>query len=183
MGKLDGVADNAAPENGPLCDLKRAFSLSLNTGINVCSLWWRSTLDAASCCHPVREEPGSNSSGNGGRAPCKTACQEGGSKPMTPDNSTSRMGSNQRHWSCTNNETLQKCVCHIAVLWSMPNESPQLAQEAHCFVRVALRSPRPPRESVQWHCGVTGPMRTEHLEREGCVPTKSDEHARLNSDE
>ena len=28
---------------------------------------------------------------------------------------TSRMGGNQRRWSCTNSETLQECACHIAV--------------------------------------------------------------------
>ena len=68
--------------SGPLCDRKRAL------GIIAKSLKLRSTLEAASCCHPVRHEPRSNSSGGGGRAPCKTACHEGGSKPITPDNSS-----------------------------------------------------------------------------------------------
>ena len=113
VGKHDGVADNAAPENGPLCDLKRAFSLSLNTGINVCSLWWRSTLEAAllpSC-------------------PPRTwleliwkwrarTMQDTRGWLETHDTGqlfTSRIGSNQRRWSCTNSETLHECVCHIAV--------------------------------------------------------------------
>ena len=60
-GKLEGVADKAAPENGPLCDRKRPFSLSVITGIIAESLKLRSTLEAASCCHPVRHAPGSNS--------------------------------------------------------------------------------------------------------------------------
>ena len=62
---------------------------------------------------------------------------------------TSRMGSNQRRWSCTNSETLQECVCHIA-MWSMPNESAQLAQQADSFVRKALPSPRPPERAGVW---------------------------------
>ena len=117
VGKLDGVADNAAPENGPLCDLKRAFSLSLNTGINVCSLWWRSTLEAASCCHPVRQEPGSNSME--GAAPCKTACQEGGSKPMTPDNSSrAEWAATRDGGSCTNSEDTPRNAS-ATLLWSV----------------------------------------------------------------
>ena len=82
--RRSGQRDRAAPDMGPLWDLRRAFSVSFNLGIKLVSRKWRSTREAASCCQPVRHPTGSSSGGVGGRAPAARAGQDGGSNPITP---------------------------------------------------------------------------------------------------
>ena len=81
---------------------------------------------------------------------------------------TSRMGSNQRRWSCTNNETLQECVSHIAVsVVSMPNDLPNLPnrQTALC----EWRSEAPDRREsgmLQGQCAESGTNNTKYCHRD-----------------
>ena len=65
------------------------------------SLKWRSTLDAALCCHPPRAMPGSISSGSSalGRTPLQRAYQDGGSKPIVPTNDLAHAAAALPKWS------------------------------------------------------------------------------------
>ena len=53
---------NSSPLLGQLCARKNARSLSARTGMRWCSRCCHSNCDAASCCHPVQNHPGSTSS-------------------------------------------------------------------------------------------------------------------------
>ena len=113
VGKHEGVADNAPPENGPLCDLIRAFSLSLNTGINECSV-----VAFHSGCGLVLPS-----------CPPRTwleliwkrrarTMQDSMPRGWLETHDTGQLFRAEwaatRGWSCTNSETLPECVC-IAV--------------------------------------------------------------------
>ena len=82
-----GGTVNANPALGPPCDRRIARSLDPIRSKRTSCLKWRSTLDAASCCHPPRAMPGSISSGSSGLGrTSQRACQDGGSKPIMPTN-------------------------------------------------------------------------------------------------
>ena len=81
-----GTTDNAVPAPGPAWDRIIALFWGSNRSKRTWSRNCCSTLEAASCCHPCRSPPGSNSSGSriSGRAPVARASHEGGSKAMVP---------------------------------------------------------------------------------------------------
>ena len=133
--------------NGPLCDLKRAFSPSLNTGINVYSLWLRSTLDAASCCHPVRQEL--DSSGKGERT-----MQDSMPRWWLETHDTGQLFTNRMDGSETPKNASATLLC---LLWNMPNESAQLAQKPQTAERERERVRQPGGcELLQGQCAESG---------------------------
>ena len=76
-----GQVEKAKQLPGPPCDNNKALAGSVRWGKMWSSLWCLSTLEAASCCHPI-PQPHSNSSTSlrSGLAPANKALQECGSK-------------------------------------------------------------------------------------------------------
>ena len=111
------------------------------------SRWAISVREAASCCHPLREHPGSNSSSSrgGGRAPWDREAQLGGSK--LPTSTTRAASTTAERMGVAGSDSRASTIMFATPGWrslTMDNESAQLAQCALLLVRTALRNPRPP---------------------------------------
>ena len=84
QGKSHDTGKETGPP-GPTCDLTRTRAASPILGKNCVSQWLLSTLEDASCCHPMRNSCSkSGGLGSGCRAPLIKACHERNSKPITP---------------------------------------------------------------------------------------------------
>ena len=129
----------------------RARDASFIPGNNSSSLCRRSTLDAASCCHPRFTVPGSNSSGSrsGGLSPAANALHDGGSNPCTPTNSLAVDAASPKIGVMGNpsNSVIRAAATSGFRAWIIGRQSDQLAQNAGTRDRIALRNPSPPRDS------------------------------------
>ena len=94
-----GQVEKAKPLPGPPCDNNKALAGSVRWGKMWSSLWCLSTLEAASCCHPI-PQPHSNSSTSlrSGLAPANKALQECGSKPTSSKSCATCLTSLKHGW-------------------------------------------------------------------------------------
>ena len=146
-----GTTDKAVPAPGPAWDRIIALFWAGKRSKRTWSRNCRSTLEAASCCHPCRTPPGSNSSGSriAGRAPEARASHEGGSKPMVPvrDRMALAAAPSEGPSGTPSNSPTKWFAISRCLAWIIGSASAQLAQKAETLVLAALRKPNPPNDN------------------------------------